>query len=504
MTDLPTSVDVIVVGSGPAGAACAAELAGSGSILVLEAGPDYGAFDSGCWPADLLEACDLAESHSWEYSSEQTWADRKVQFSRARVLGGCSSHNGCAAIWGHRLDYDNWAALGNDGWSTGELLPLFQQVSNAMRVRQPSAAELLRFTAWCWMRLLRLVFRKPMISTTSTIRSAWLPAPPTSGKVSAGHAGFAFLDPLRSRPDLTIAGDSRVLSVTFTDGRATGVRMIRNGQTHDIACGTVVIAGGTYNSPSLLLHSGIGPADDLRAPGIPVVADVPGMGHNLHDHPAIYLEYTGSAALQERAELWAQSNWLPEEQTIAKLRSRQTDEAFDIHIYPESGPYAENKTAWDYTIPVACMTPQSRGRLRLRSANPDDAPLIDHNYLGDQAGHDLAVLCDGFQIARDLATAANRDRLLGDEFAPGPEIQSEAQIQTWIRGKVHHYFHPAGTCRMGTDSDPDAVVDARGRVRGIEGLLVADCSIMPQVPRANTNIPAAVVGMRIGRWLARS
>jgi choline dehydrogenase len=504
MIDLPARVDVIVVGSGPAGAACAAEIAGHGTVLVLEAGPDYGEFGNDRWPTDLLKACDLAESHGWEYTSEATWEERVVPFSRAQVLGGCSSHNGCAAIWGHRLDYDNWAALGNDGWSTEELLPLFQQVSAAMRVRQPSPAEITPFH-----RLMLDAAVAIGIPAAADLNDLDDPIGIAASPVNIWNgirwnAGFAFLDPLRSRTDVSISGDSRVLSVTIEKNRATGVRVVKDGQIHKIACSTVVIAGGTYNSPALLMHSGIGPADDLQSLGIPVVADLPGVGRNLHDHPAIYLQYTGSTALQERAELWAQSNWLPEEQTIAKLRSNQTDEAFDIHIYPESGPYAENNTAWDYTIPVACMTPQARGQLRLRSANPNDAPLIDHNYLGDPNGQDLAVLCDGMHIARDLADAANRDGLLGDEFAPGPEVHSDERIRAWIRTNVHHYFHPAGTCRMGPDSDADAVVNARGHVRGIDGLLVADCSVMPQVPRANTNIPAAVIGMRIGRWLANS
>lgn len=195
---------------------------------------------------------------------------------------------------------------------------------------------------------------------------------------------------------------------------------------------------------------------------------------------------------------------MPEEQTIAKLRSSRCTEAFDLHIYPEGGPYADGRSGWVFQVPVACMTPRSRGTLRLRDADPEAAPILDHNYLGDPDGADLAVLTDGVEVARRLIEAANTDGRLGEPVNLSPAIIARADLEAWVRADVAHYYHPAGTCKMGPAGDPQAVVDPRGRIHGLDGLYVADCSVMPQVPRANTNIPAAVVGARIGGWLAGS
>jgi choline dehydrogenase len=501
--DLPRQADAIVVGAGPAGCAVAAELARepARSVLVLEAGPDYGPHDSGRWPADLLEAFDLAETHGWGYDSASSYADRVVPFSRAKVVGGCSAHNGCAAIWGHRLDYDAWAAMGNPGWSTDELLPFFRAANEAMRVTIPEPAQITPFH--------RLMLESaaaagvPVVSDLNDLDEP-IGMAPSPANVQDGirwNAAFAFLDPIRHQPNLTICGDTTVDRVELRSGAATAVQVIRNGERARIEADVIVLAAGTYNSPTVLLRSGIGPAAGLARLGIPLAADLPGVGQNLHDHPAVYIHHAGSDALKEQMNDWAASNWLPEEQTIAKVRSRYCTEAFDLHIYPEGGPYADGRTAWEFIIPVACMTPKSRGWLRLASSDPYATPEIEHNYLGDQEGHDRAVILDGIGIAREIARHANTYDLLGPEIDPSPSVVGE-ELTAWVDGNIHHYFHPAGTCRMGPAGDPMAVVNARGAVHGIEGLYVADCSIMPQVPRANTNIPAVVVGLRIGGWLA--
>lgn len=501
---LPRYADYVIVGAGPGGCAAAAELArsGSASVLVLEAGPDYGPFDSGRWPDDLLEAFDLAETHGWGYDSESSYGDRVISFSRAKVVGGCSSHNGCAAIWGHRLDYDGWAALGLDGWSTDSVLPFFRAANEAMRVGIPGPAHVTPFHQL--MLESAAAAGIPLVADLNDLDEpiGIAPSPANIRNGIRWNAAFAFLDPIRDQPNVTIVGDALVDTVRVENGRATGVRVIHGGSADTIEAGTVVLAGGTYNSPTVLMRSGIGPADNLGALGITVAADLPGVGRNLHDHPAVYLVHAGSEALKEQMADWAGSNFLPEEQTIAKLRSRYCTEAFDLHIYPESGPYAEGRTTWDFTLPVACMTPEARGSLRLRSTDPPAAPVIDHNYLGDPDGHDRAVLVDGIGIAREIARHANQYGLLGEELEPGPALASDDALAEWVSDNVHHYFHAAGTCRMGPEHDSLAVTNERGAVRGVRGLYVADCSVMPKVPRANTNIPAVVVGMRIGRWLA--
>ncbi|HET7055681.1 MAG TPA: GMC family oxidoreductase N-terminal domain-containing protein [Thermomicrobiales bacterium] len=501
---LPRYADFVVVGAGPGGCAAAAELArsGSASVLVLEAGPDYGPHDSGRWPAELLEAFDLAETHGWGYDSASSYGSRVVSFSRARVVGGCSAHNGCAAIWGHRLDYDGWAAAGNDGWSTDVLLPFFREANEAMRVAIPGPAHITPFHQL--MLESAAAAGIPLVADLNDLDEpiGMAPSPANIWNGIRWNAAFAFLDPIRNQANVRIIGDALVDTIQFHDGRVAGVTVVRDGTREFVGAGTVALAGGTYNSPAVLLRSGVGPADQLHALGIDVVADLPGVGQNLHDHPAVYLVHAGSETLKGQMASWAETHFLPEEQTIAKLRSSRCSEAFDLHIYPESGPYAEGRTTWDFTIPVACMTPKARGALRIRSTDPTVPPVLDHNYLGDPDGHDQAVLVEGIGIAREIARNANRYGLLGEELEPGPSIAGDHAVAGWVSDNVHHYFHAAGTCAMGPDNDRAAVVTQRGAVRDVEGLFVADCSVMPVVPRANTNIPAVVVGMRIGRWLA--
>jgi choline dehydrogenase len=502
--ELPKHADFVVVGAGPAGCAAAAELARSGdaSVLVLEAGPDYGPYDPDVWPAELLNAADLAESHAWGYDSGPTWPDRIVPFERACVIGGCSAHNGCAAIWGHRADYDGWVAMGNPGWSTNELIPLFTYANEAMRVSIPQPSQITPFHQL--MLGSAAAAGIPAVSDLNNLDEpvGMAPSPANIWRGVRWNAAFAFLDPIRNQQNVTIAGDALVDRVIVRDGQARSVVAMRDGTPQEIEAGTVILTSGAYNSPTILMRSGIGPAQHLQSVGVSPVLDLPGVGQNLHDHSAVYVIYAGSDELREQMEEWGANNWMPEEQTIAKLRSRNCTEAFDLHIYPVSEPYAGGDGAWSVTVPVSCIAPKSRGTLLLQSIDPGAAPILNHNYLGDPEGHDRSVLVDGVRIARELTRQASQSGMLGQELEPGPGRSSESDLATWVDSNVRHYFHPAGPCKMGPADDPQAVVDSRGAVRGVAGLYVADCSIMPQVPRANTNIPAVVVGLRIGGWLA--
>jgi choline dehydrogenase len=198
---------------------------------------------------------------------------------------------------------------------------------------------------------------------------------------------------------------------------------------------------------------------------------------------------------------------MPEEQTIAKFRSRlypTVERGFDLHLYPVGGQDEATATGWHWYFPVACMTPRSRGSVTLRSANAGVEPRIDHRYISDAESHDRAVLLEGDRVARELAAQPALRDLLGPETQPGPPIAGDAALLEWIEGAVEHYYHPVGTCAMGLAGDASAVTDARGRIHGLGNAYVADCSIMPVIPRANTNIPAAVVGERIADWLLES
>jgi choline dehydrogenase len=497
-------VDSIVVGAGTAGAVVAGRLAASTSdrTLLLEAGPDYGPADSGRWPDDLLDATKVAQSsHDWGYTGE--FGGKVIRFNRARVVGGCSAHNAGAVVFGSRFDYDGWAAAGNPGWSARELLPLFTSAWRQLRVRRVGLDELTPF---------QRVFRDaivadgiPAVKDFNDLdqNAGVAPFPVNIDGVTRVNSAFAYVDPVRDR--LIVAGDAPVERVLVRGGRAVGVA-VRDGQRlTEIGASRVVLSCGAYGSPAVLLRSGIGPADELTAIGVKPVLDLPGVGRNLHDQPCLEVRYEGSDELIERMERHqARTGWRPDEQVIAKLPSTGCRQGFDLHIYAVGGGGAgggEAASNWYWILGVACLTPLSRGSVRLTGPGLDDQLVIDHRYLSDSGRYDRARLVEGVERVREVAGAPELRRLLGRETSPGPEVCGRQAIDRFLDHAAVHYYHPVGSCKMGPASDPDSVVDAEGRVHGIEGLYVTDASLMPTVTSGNTNMPTAVIGERIAQSL---
>ncbi|MBA3449886.1 MAG: GMC family oxidoreductase N-terminal domain-containing protein [Chloroflexia bacterium] len=503
---IPREADTVVIGGGTAGSVVAGLLAEQSDerILVLEAGPDYGPFDSGQWPADLLDARALGYTHDWRYASGETYGDRIVNFERAKVIGGCSAHNGCAAIWGSRIDYDDWASAGLDGWSTAELSPLFDRASDRLRVRHYGLDEITPFQQACLD--VAPAAGIPLANDLNDFDEdqGIAPSPVNIVDGTRWNAAFAYLDPVRGRPNLTISGNCAADRLLIERGRVTGVSYIGPDGPGEVSAARFVIAGGTYGSPAVLLRSGIGDAEDSRRLGIERTISLPGVGRNLHDHPSVRLIFGGTPQLETEMATFAANHWMPEEQTIAKIRSRlypASEPGFDLHLYPVGGPDRDATSGWRWFFPVACMTPRSRGMISLRSTDPLQEPGIDHAYLSDAEGYDRAVLVEGVCIAREMTKQPSLAKRLGDELAPGPVVTDRAAIDGWLDSAIEHYYHPVGTCAMGSENDPATVTDARGRILGLDNAYVADCSIMPVIPRANTNIPAVVVGERIASWL---
>jgi choline dehydrogenase len=477
---------VVVCGGGTAGAVVAARLVEAGaSVVIVEAGPDYGALADGRWPPELLDAATIPTSHDWGYVSE----DGRLPFDRARVIGGCSAHNGTTASWGHRADYDGW---GLEGWTADELLPLFDEVTRRMRVRSFGEDEWTPFhRAFIEAGIeLGLPLEDRLLSLD--VRPSVCAEPQNSPDGVRWNAALAYLDPVRLSGRLTIVGNALVDSVRFDGDRAVGARAVAPDGPMDIDADRVVLTGGAYGSPAILLRSGIGPADDLRALGMDVALDLPEVGGNLHDHPSFTLAVEPNDEYQRRTAAFSESGRaLPDEMGFACLTTPlAADGVIDLHLFSVDngiGPDGDRPGLF-----VTCLTPRSKGRLRLRSADPAAAPILDHAFLSDPDGHDLGVILEGVGWARRFLAAPPLAALLRGEVRPGPDADLSAEI----RASVQHCFHPVGTCAMG------GVTDERGRIRGVEGVTVADASLMPQTVRATTNLPTIVVAERISRFLS--
>jgi choline dehydrogenase len=360
---LPKFADTVVIGGGTAGAAIAGLLAENSaqSVLLLEAGPDYGPFAAGRWPAELTDAGAIPTTHDWGYRSGEEYAPRVIGYERARVIGGCSSHNGCAAIWGSRVDYDGWAALGNPGWSTDELRPLFRAGSERLRVRIPGQGQITPFQSTTLDAAAEAGI--PRVADLNNLDENLGMAPSPANIVDGirWNTAFAYLDPVRERANLTIVGNSPCDRLEIRSGRVSAVVVAAREGPVRVEAARIIVAAGTYGSPSILLRSGIGDPSELRSAGIAPALDLPGVGRNLHDHPRVTLSYAGTRELEQMMAAFARDHWMPEEQTIAKAQSSRCVSAFDLHIYPVGGPDASTRIGWRWTLEAACMTPQSRG-----------------------------------------------------------------------------------------------------------------------------------------------
>jgi choline dehydrogenase len=494
--------DTVVIGGGTAGAAVAARLiqGTSQTVMLLESGPDYGAYAEQRWPPQLLDARSLPGSHDWGYVNEASTGRPRHPLERARVMGGCSSHNGCAAIWGSRVDYDGWAALGNTGWSADELLPFFKLANEMLRVKRISAAEITPWQQACLDTAPKIGI--PHVADLNDLDEdiGMSTSPVNIMDGVRWNSAFAYLDALRGNGRLIIRPQTQVDRLRLEGSRVITVEAIGPGGPVTIEAGRVVVCAGTYGSPAILLRSGIGPDSELHALGIETKLDL-AVGQNLHDHPAVYLKYSGTpqlvAAMQDFA---AKGGILFSEQTIGKFRSKYCTTAYDLHLFPVGGQFTDGADAWEFLLPMANMVPLSRGSVQLTSTDPFATLKIDTAYLNDPEGRDLAILWNGIELVRDYARQMPLADLIGEEISPTVEYKNPEHV----RRDNLHYYHAVGTCKMGPESDPSAVVDAHGKVHGVDNLYVADASIMPVVPRANTNIPALVVGERISAWLTKA
>ena len=449
--------DALVLGGGAAGCVLAARLSENPdrTVCLVEAGPDYGRYADGRWPADILDARQLAlDSHCWQRADEN---DRSQL--RARILGGCSAHNACVVLRGAPEDYDEWGA----DWSHEAVKPYLDRGEEMLQTRMLDVHELSP-----WHRAFREAAADEAIlhpvNAVGSIR--W-------------NAAFAYVDPARGRANLTIRADTLVDRVTIADGRATGALA----GSRELAADVVVIAASSYGSPGILLRSGIGPADELARHGISVVSELP-VGEGLIDHVGTGAGWEPTPRLiSETKEFEREQPLLMGSVTLSK-RSRSCPPAVcDLFLFPAVDPGYEISGA------AFAMKPRSRGSVRLTAREPEAPLAIDHGFLREEA--DAEVLTEGFEALRQLARSGPPRRYAGRELRPGAEIDAAAHVRATARG----FFHPVATCALGR------VVDERCRVFGFENLYVADASVMPTIPRANTHLSTIAVAERASEWI---
>ena len=491
MSAADTPPDVVVVGGGAAGCVVAARLAetASRSVLLLEAGPDL----RERVPDELRDGWSLSRQFDWGFESQPDERGVVEGLRRVKLLGG-SSWLTRFAVRGSPADFDEWAALGNEGWGFDEVLPYFKRhESDAEFGDQP----------WHGDGGPIPVTRYPELAPTEIVAAArdalvamGFPVVQDHnrpGAVGVGRMPMSSRDGVRvttadaylpagdTPPNLTIRPGTHVTEVTFDGTRATGVRSL-DGEAFE--AGWVVLCGGTYGSPTILLRSGVGPADELGSVGVPVRVDLGGVGAHLADHPAVDVDpgYRGP------------DRTAPVLHMLATFHSSAaaSDGPPDLMLWV-ADPSGE------YAIDIVLLKPEARGSVRLRSPDPADPPLIHLPAVREAA--DVERLAEGYRRGWELAGRPELRRLCAE--APAPELRGADELRRWVRESAYSIPHAVGTCSMGPSPEEGAVVDpSSGSVHGTERLSVVDASIMPTAPSGFPHVVTIMIAERLSKKIA--
>ncbi len=467
--------DVLVVGGGTAGCVLAARLseAPDRQVCLVEAGPDYGPLAEGRWPPEILDPRALPATHSWGTGGED---GRPLG---GRILGGSSAVNACMVLAGSPGDYDEWGS----GWSYDDLHPHLERATAALRTAEWNAEHPTPFQAAFIDAAVASGF--PLLADPSDPASpvGVAPSPRNVAEGVRWNTALAYLEETRARPNLTVVADTLVDRVLFDVSTATGV-VTADGRRFE--SGMVILSAGAYFSPAILLRSGIGPEGELQGLDIPVVGTLP-VGERLLDHCGTDVAWELTDASHERTAADARTTGLFEAHAVVKAASTScTPGSWDLHLLPWIYPVSNG--GYRASAIVFHMKPLSSGRIRLRSTDPAEPPIVERGFLS--RADDLQPLLEGIELARRIAGAEPLRDWIAAELSPGA-----TDPERYVRETIRNYFHPAGTCPLGT------VVDTHCRVFGTDGLYVADASVMPTIPRANTNLTTAAIAEKLAAEL---